>query len=98
MCSQWRQTPPNAATLLFKPQSLPCLALVGVLGVAVLVAVGLPIAWPFFVAGMVVGAASRDIGFAVKAAKYWPTQSQLLDWKKIEEIVGAGANSDPIQQ
>ena len=90
--SRYRQTPPSVIRLLLKPTSLPGVLLVGILGVAILVALQLPIGWPLLYAGIFIGAAARDLGFAMKAAKAWPVLNQLLDWTKIEEIV-RGANS-----
>lgn len=93
--SQWRRRPPTVAQLLLKPPFFR-MPLVGGVGVALLVALGLPIAWPMFLLGIVVGAVCRDLGYAIRAIRYWPATSQLLDWKKIEEIVVAEASAEPI--
>jgi hypothetical protein len=84
--SQYKASPPRVVVLLLKPRGLPALALTGVLGTAALVALQLHITLPAFWAGFCFGAACCYLRTAIKAVKYWPVQSQLLNWQKIEEI------------
>jgi len=77
-------TPPTVMALLLKPASLPCLALMGVLGTTALAALQLPTACALFT-GVCIGAAARDLGIALKVVKHWPIQCELLDWQKVEE-------------
>jgi hypothetical protein len=41
------------------------------------------------VGGLCLGAALRDVGTAVRVARYWPIQEALFDWQKIDALVQA---------
>jgi hypothetical protein len=88
-----RLSPPTVAGLLLAWSSLPGLALVGVVGVVALVALGLPSPLPILVAGICLGAALRDAGIAVRAARFWPIQQDLFDWQKIDALAQEGENA-----
>ena len=81
-----RLKPPTIASLLLLWPSLPGLAFVGVVSVVALVALGLPSPVSILIAGMFLGAALRDVGIAVRAARYWPIRQDLFDWRRIDSL------------
>ena len=87
-----RRKPPSIAGLLLAWSSLPLLAVMGVVGVVVLVALDLPTPVPMLVAGVCLGAALRDLGIAIKAVRFWPIQQELFDWPKIEALAQGSAD------
>jgi hypothetical protein len=88
-----RRKPPTAASLLLAWHSLPLLVVLGAGSVAVLMAVDLPTSVPALMAGVCIGAALRDWGIAMKAARFWPIQEELFDWPKIEALAQAMADA-----
>jgi hypothetical protein len=81
-----RHRPPTITRLLLHWSSLPGLTLVGVVGVAALVALGIPSPVPMLVVGIFLGAALRDAGIARRTVRFWPIQQELFDWPKIEAL------------
>ena len=81
-----RLKPPTTIRMLLHWASLPLLAVVGVVGVAAMAAVDAPCPMTMFFAGIVTGAALRDLGIFIRAARSWPIQEELLDWQKIEAL------------
>jgi hypothetical protein len=81
-----RLKPPTIVSLLFVWSSLPLLTLVGVVGILLLIAVDVPTPVTMLVAGMLLGAALRDVGIARRAARLWPIHNGLFDWQKIEAL------------
>lgn len=60
----------------------------------VLVAGIIVIAWyldwlmiTYLVAGLVIGALLRDIGYAHRSAKFWPVLMSIIEWRKVEELL-----------
>ncbi len=94
--SRYRQTPPGILSMLLKPTSLPGLAVVTGFGALILVAFEFPVAGPLLLIGIFIGAAARDLGFAMKATRAWPHLNQLLDWTKIEGIVAEANRKDSV--
>lgn len=84
---QRKASPPTVISLLLRPTSFPSLVVLAALGTMVFVAIKLPSVWIGLIVGLCIGAAARDLGIAIKAVKYWPAQSELMDWAKIEEVV-----------
>jgi hypothetical protein len=85
---KYRTKPPRVVPLLLKLGSLPGLALLGAVGTIALIAVQYPTPGVTLFIGICIGAAARDLGLAIRQKRYWPVLSQLLDWNKVEEIVG----------
>lgn len=83
----WRNEPPTVASLLLSSWSTLTLfavgVLLGVLAPAVMEVLG---PMPLLVAGICLGAALRDVGFAIRAVRFWPFQQELFDWPKIEAL------------
>lgn len=41
----------------------------------------------YLVAGLVVGALLRDIGYAHRSTKFWPVLMSIIEWRKVEELL-----------
>ena len=41
----------------------------------------------YLVAGLVVGALLRDIGYAQRSSKFWPVLMSIIEWRKVEELL-----------
>ena len=87
-----RDNPPTVMGTLGRLTSLPMLTLVGVVGTAILAMLSrqpgsaMSTHWPVGFACMIIGAALRDVGFARRAARLWPVQSEFIDWVKVNEF------------
>ena len=86
-----RLKPPTTIRMLLHWASLPLLTAVGVASVVALVAVNAPTPMTMFFAGMVIGAALRDLGIFIRLARSWPIQKDLFDWQKIEALAQSAA-------
>lgn len=62
------------------------LLLVGVPAVLLVVALEMPAEIVFLTAGMLLGAALRDLGMAQRSVRLWKLQCELFDWQKIEAL------------
>jgi hypothetical protein len=72
-------------------------ALVGVVGVLPLIAVGLSVVVPAIMVGVFLGAALRDVGIARRAARLWPIQRELFDCPMIEALVQGMADRPQLE-
>ncbi len=81
-----RLRPPTVARLLLAWSSLPLLVVAGAVGIVALVGLGVPSPVPTLIGGICLGAALRDVGIALRAARLWPIHQELFDWQKIEAM------------
>jgi hypothetical protein len=93
----WRRRPPTVRSILMQPRYLGSLALTVGLAAAWLAAVDLVWGRPVvvFIAGMLFGVLLADWRSAVRVARLWPWVSDLLDWPKIDRLLGGQTPSSP---
>jgi len=87
-----RRNPPTTIQLLFRPNSLPLLAIAAVITLLAVWSIDAPIEVPYAIGGACLGAALRDWGMARKTVSVLPVQAELLIGQRSNElqIVTAG--------
>ena len=81
-----RLRPPTILGLLLSWSSLPLLVVGLLIGVVVPIIRDVLDPVLMLAAGILLGAALRDLGIAIKVVRFWPIQQELLDWPKIEAL------------
>jgi hypothetical protein len=97
MYRAWRSRPPTVRSVLLRPRYLGSLLLTAVFAAAWLWAVDLVWGRPVvvFIAGMLFGVLVRDWRAAVRAERFWPWMEEVLDWPKIERLLGSECRTSP---
>lgn len=98
---KWRERPPTFLGVVLSFRSLPLLTVLGIgsyflLNYVVSETRGAMPTWlPTAMVAVCFGAALRDIGNARLVARFWPAQSQFIDWVKVDSCSSHGDTTSP---
>ena len=83
----FRAEPPSLGRLVLRSRRAYALLLV-VAGAAIALALALKLgAAAAFAAGIVVGAAARDVGWFRRTVQLWPALSRVIDWARLDALL-----------
>ncbi|MFO0914511.1 MAG: hypothetical protein U0795_16245 [Pirellulales bacterium] len=86
-----RRRPPTVWRTLLQWRGTPAMILLGVVGTSLIHGAARASGDPMMTyvtvgfGAAIFGAALRDLGITRHAVRYWPAQSQFIDWKKVDD-------------